>query len=361
MTEPVDVRYLSRRSVLRSVLAFGAGASWITHGVGCRDKRSAVPAGGEIVLYSSIDTDFLKSVVRAFEAKSGGRVLIAGDTEATKTTGLVQRLIAEKDRPRADVWWSSEALGTIKLSALGMLEGYVSESAERDFAAQGGWPAALRGEAKDWYGFALRPRVIVYNTSRVKSRASSCEQVLRGELGPCAMARPQFGTTRGHVGYWASRDKAALRDEFKKAKAAGLRLYDGNSSVVRAVSLGEAHVGITDFDDVIAGQSQGWPVELSMGDGKRNHVLPLCTTPCTAGLIKGGPNPTGARQLLDFLLSEEVETLLATSDSRNVPARPALASRYAPPGYDRIAQPDWRAVAASVDEGLKMAAEELGA
>jgi iron(III) transport system substrate-binding protein len=67
------------------------------------------PPGGEVVLYSSVDDFLLREVVAAFEAESGVRVRLVGDTEATKTTGLVERLLAERGRPREDVWWSSRA------------------------------------------------------------------------------------------------------------------------------------------------------------------------------------------------------------------------------------------------------------
>ena len=55
-------------------------------------------------------------LVDAFEARTGISVLLVGDTEATKTTGLVQRLRAEQNSPRADVFWSSEIFQTIRLA-----------------------------------------------------------------------------------------------------------------------------------------------------------------------------------------------------------------------------------------------------
>ena len=46
------------------------------------------------------------------------------DVEAAKTTGLVNRLIAEKDRPQADVFWSGEFAQTIKLKEEGVVSAY---------------------------------------------------------------------------------------------------------------------------------------------------------------------------------------------------------------------------------------------
>ena len=44
--------------------------------------------------------------------------------------------------------------------------------------------------------------------------------------------------------------------------------------------------------------------------------------------VAGGPNPQAAAQLIDFLLSERIERLLAESVSHNLPVRPGLADQY---------------------------------
>jgi ABC-type Fe3+ transport system substrate-binding protein len=41
-------------------------------------------------------------------------------------------------------------------------------------------------------------------------------------------------------------------------------------------------------------------------------------------VVKGGPNAKAAQKLVDYLVSAEVERMLAQSDSRNVPVREAL-------------------------------------
>jgi hypothetical protein len=51
-----------------------------------------------VVLYVSADDHIARQVVRAVEQQTGIRVDTLGDTEQTKTTGLVNRLRAEKDK-----------------------------------------------------------------------------------------------------------------------------------------------------------------------------------------------------------------------------------------------------------------------
>jgi iron(III) transport system substrate-binding protein len=44
--------------------------------------------------------------------------------------------------------------------------------------------------------------------------------------------------------------------------------------------------------------------------------------PNTVAVMRGCPNPEGARQLVDYLLSAEVETKLAESASHQIPLNP---------------------------------------
>jgi iron(III) transport system substrate-binding protein len=287
-----------------------------------------------VVLYSSVDDYLLRVVVRAFEQETGIRVDLAGDTEATKTTGLVQRLLAERSSPRADVWWSSEPFGTIQLSREGLLEPYTSGH-EAEF--EGGWPVEMRGEQGDWYGFASRARVIVYNTQRLQQEQAPtrlrdlADPRWRGRIG---MARPQFGTTRGHMGALvAICGPDATEAWLRRMRENGLRLYDGNATVVRAVAHGEIDLGLTDTDDVWAGQREGWPVELVFEAPDAGGADGLCSfgpmlIPNTVAMMRGGPNPAAAARLIEFILSERVERLLAESESGNIPVRPGLAAQF---------------------------------
>ena len=50
--------------------------------------------------------------------------------------------------------------------------------------------------------------------------------------------------------------------------------------------------------------------------------------PNTAAVIKGGPHPEEAKVLMDFLLSEQLEQMLAASDSHNCPVHRSLAGQF---------------------------------
>jgi iron(III) transport system substrate-binding protein len=191
------------------------------------------------------------------------------------------------------------------------------------------------------------------------------------------MARPRFGTTGGQMGAIAQNcGLETLRTWLKSMKANGVRLYDGNAGVMRAVANGEIVVGLVDADDVWSGQRQAYPVDLVY---ERNDIAANPTAsfrpgpatleigwgplllPNTAALVKGGPNPANARKLLDYLISEKVERMLAESDSHNIPVHPSLATD---PAFAKYAVKDpmrisLEQVGAIMSESLKACDEVL--
>jgi iron(III) transport system substrate-binding protein len=61
-----------------------------------------------VVVYTAVDEVFSRPIVERFEKEKGIKAMLVPDTEETKSTGLVNGLIAEKERPRADVFWSGD-------------------------------------------------------------------------------------------------------------------------------------------------------------------------------------------------------------------------------------------------------------
>ena len=70
----------------------------------------------KLVVYVSADEYIAREVILAFTQQTGIPVDWVGDTESSKTTGLVTRLRRESGNPVADVFWSSENIGTLQLA-----------------------------------------------------------------------------------------------------------------------------------------------------------------------------------------------------------------------------------------------------
>lgn len=290
-----------------------------------------------VVLYVSADEHIAREVIDRFQKQTGISVQVVGDTEAKKTTGLVERLRAEKDHPQADVFWSSEIGQTILLADEGVLDEHLSD-ATKD------WPREWRDGQRRWFAFAARPRVIVFAPERVPEdqRPDTWMALTNSRWrDKIVMADPRFGTTGTHMGAmlgtWDSDFPGFFRAWSEGLAENNVRLLpSGNAGVVEAVASGEADVGLTDADDVWAAKKRGLKVELiypshaaptkdgeSAGAGEGTLLIPN-----TVARVKGGSHPEQARALVDFLLSAEVERMLAESDSHNVPTREDVRSSY---------------------------------
>ena len=134
----------------------------VVGGGACRSAESPENAARTVTVYVSTDRVFSEPVLREYERRSGVKVNAVYDTEETKSTGLANRLLAEKPRPQADVFWSNEPVRTLVLKSRGVLAPYKSPAAE-------GIPAPLVDPDGYWTGFSARMRVIAYNTKLVTS------------------------------------------------------------------------------------------------------------------------------------------------------------------------------------------------
>jgi len=307
----------------------------------------------KVVLYCSVDQEIAEPIIAEFEEQSGIDVLPRYDTEASKTVGLVQRIRAEAASPIADVFWSSEIFHTIRLARESLLVPYRSDSTKN-------WPVLYADPNGCWYGFALRARVIAYNTTRIAAgdAPQSLEDVLESKWkGRLVMAEPEFGTTGGDVASWfAHYDTAKATETLEALKANDIRLVAGNSTAVRMVATGQADVCFTDTDDVYAAQRNGWPIAMNYLDQGGDGAL---TIPNTAALIKGGGNPKEAEELMEFLLSEQLEKLLFSSDSHNCPIRPALAKQFKHYIIPKALSVDYDKIADNLTAAIRTAREVL--
>lgn len=304
---------------------------WLLLLSGCTGAKSDPPS---VVVYVSADDHLARQVFAEFEKETNIKVRMVGDTEAKKTTALVMQLIAEKDAPQADVFWSSEIFQTVKLAEEGVLAPFESE-------ATADWPEAFRDAGNLWYGFAARARVIVYAPDRVDPEDVPHRWLdlrNRNLKGRIVMADPRFGTTGGHLGamrtFWDENESVGFYERMflhSLATNEARILPSGNAGVVRAVISGEADLGLTDTDDVWAAQARGHNLELvypAHGNEEGETGQGTLLIPNTIGLVAGGPNPEAAGRFIDFMLSEKVERILAESVSHNIPLGPGLADAY---------------------------------
>jgi len=267
---------------------------------GCRKSASR-----EVVVYTSVDQVYAEPILRDFERKSGIRARAVYDVEATKTTGLATRLVAEKDTPRADVFWNNEFANTLLLQRRGILAPYRSPAAQD-------LPGQYRDTGDHWAGMGGRARVLLVNTKKVKQAdyPSSMNDLLNPKwpAKSVGMANPLFGTAATHAAaLYATMGQDKARTFFRRVKARAIRSVDGNSVVRDQVASGQLAWGVTDTDDALGAVERGAPVVIVVPDQRRDGAFVI---PGTVAMIAGAPHPREAEELIDFLLSKQTEDQL---------------------------------------------------
>jgi iron(III) transport system substrate-binding protein len=331
----------------RAVVIVGFGI--VTAAAGCQKSQppstSGAPVGDQrVVVYSSADKEFAELIFRAYEEKTRVNVLPLYDTEETKTAGLTARLVAEKDHPKADVFWSSDTSRAVALVDQKVAESYAPESAA-------GIAARFRSPTGMWTGFAARIRVLLYNTRKVKpsdAPRSILELTQARWRGRFAFANPHFGTMSFHAAALFARwGDARATAFFESLKANGAVVAAGNSDVKDRVSDGRVDVGLLDEDDAVVALRENKPVALLIPDQDGPDALGTPLMPNAALLIRGAPHPDQARRFIEFLTSEEAERILAASDAAQYPLHPGAKGPELLPAVAglRVMDVDYTAVA----------------
>ncbi len=74
---------------------------------GCGAKPDAAKSKTAVVYVSEYQV-FSEPILKDFEKETGIQVKAVFDTEEAKSTGVMNRLMAEKNNPQADVYWANE-------------------------------------------------------------------------------------------------------------------------------------------------------------------------------------------------------------------------------------------------------------
>lgn len=263
-----------------------------------------------LIVYSSHDMIFAKKIFNLFEQKTGIKIIAVSDTEATKSLGLIELIVKEKDSPRCDVFWNNELLGILDLKKKGLLESYKGSGYRRI-------PEKYKDTDGYWTGFAARLRVYIINKQFMQTSYKEIQEKMNSNLEYFAFAKPLFGTTLTHYSVlWDVMGEKALKQFHKDNLKKGMKIVTGNGEVKRLVSHGYCHFGLTDTDDFFDAFDSGKKVDFLPYKLKNGQTIVI---PNTVAIIKGTKKRKLAEQFIDFLLSEEAEIALANSGSRQVP------------------------------------------
>ena len=323
----------------------------------CACDRSDEKPVREVVVYTALDRSFSEPILAEFERRTGIRTLVVYDVESTKSVGLVNRIRSERHRPRCDVFWNNEILNTLLLKREGLLRSVRPANAAL-------YPEEVRDPEGEWHGFAARARVLLVNTRLVpedqtpRSMFDLLDPRWRGQIG---LARPVAGTTATHVAcLFAALGEARAREYLLGLKANEVRLESGNKSCAENVARGLLAIAWTDTDDAVIEVDAGSPVRMLFPDDGPDEPGTLFI-PNTLAAIKDSPHPQEAEQLIDFLLSPEVEERLAKGASAQIPLNRQSRDRgrMRGPGEGRVMRVDFSAAATAWDAAQQFVRDEL--
>ena len=317
----------------------------------------------DIILYCGVDQDQSQGLVTGFEEKLGMTVEFHGESEAARSVGLPKRLRAEKENPRAAVYWSNEIMHMSSLVEEGLIAPLPEGVAER-------FPEEFRDPRGRYIQFGARARVLLVNTELLPDPATHPTSIhdlydaKYKDMGfRTCMAAPLTGTTLTHAVCLLSHHEDWAQTFYERCARAAedgiLKVVASNGRAMKAVSDSSEKIAfcLTDTDDAhIAIAEKGAPVIViypDQGEGQMGTVV----LPNTAGLVAGGPSPDKAAKFLELLAQPGTEQQLAHWRSAQIPVRPDIVDipeHVKRPGVDfRAANFDWYRAAADKDRWLE--------
>ncbi|MCI0541887.1 MAG: extracellular solute-binding protein [Verrucomicrobiales bacterium] len=291
---------------------------------GCKPGSSS---SNTVVVYTSVDDVFARPICERFQKETGIEVKLVPDTEETKSTGLLNRLIAEKARPQAGVFWSGDPVRAAVLKAKGISAPFKPAN-----------PADTSGRFSDpaghWSALSARARVFIVNTNLVPAGATprSINALLDPKWeGKACLANPLFGTSSMHAAaLFETMGEAKAKEFFDGLRANGAKMLSSNGEVKRRVAAGEFAFGLTDTDDASVAMKEGKPVTMVYPGQDSTGTL---IVPNAAVLIANGPNPENGKKFIEYLVTTAVEQALAESEAAQMPLRPGVP---VPSGVKRV-------------------------
>ncbi len=265
-----------------------------------------------VVVYVSEDQVFSEPILKDFEKESGIKVKAVYDTEESKSTGPMNRLLAEKDNPQADVYWANEPIRAEILRQKSISAPYISSNAKEI-------PDTFKNPEGYWAGFSARARILLVKKSLTDKPRSILAYTEPKWKGRAVIANPLFGTTTAEIAalftIWGDDKTKAFLDGMKRNQT---KVSTSNGESADLVASGEFDFALVDSDDGVSRMKQGKPVEVVFPDQGKTDIGSFIV-PNAVIFIKGAPHPDNAKKLIDYLLSKETERKLAFAECAQIP------------------------------------------
>jgi len=280
----------------------------------------------KLVVVTSFPKDLTRKFKKAFENKHPG---LKVEMLKKKTTAGIKYIQETASNNSSDLFWASAPDAFEVLKGDGLLQKY-RPNAPGIPDKVGAYPI---NDPDGYYsGFAAAGYGIMWNKRYLKAKKlpqprewdDLMKAVYHGHVGMSAPSRS--GTTHLTV-------ETLLQGEGWEKGWAKWKFIAGNFKTVTersfgvpdGVNSGDFGIGIVIDFFGLSSKASGFPVDF---------VYPKVTTlvPANVGVINNAPHPQAARAFIDFLLSDEGQTILLDKKIMRLPVNPKAYAK-APPGF----------------------------
>ena len=246
---------------------------------------------GDLTVYTAHGDEIYGPLVEAFETTHPdiNVQVVVGDTGA-----LFQRVQAEAGNPAADVQWGGAIQSYQEFADL--YTAYVSPQADA---------LRVRDPNNKWFPFSLFAQPLSVNTNLVSESdyPTMVKEVTSGrwdEVGGVVLADPNHSGTGVTI---VSGLATGLGWDFMSEVIGAVRATPGSTPMFESVRDGEAAVGWINEDLGAKWEAEGLPFKMIYpSDGVTVQVDGLA-------IIEGGPNTADAKTFIDFIISQEGQTI----------------------------------------------------
>jgi iron(III) transport system substrate-binding protein len=271
-------------------------------------------AQGELVLYCSVQEEWCRPMVAAFEKATGIKVLMT-----RKSSGeFYAQIKAEAANPKGDIWWGGTGDPHLQAAEEGLTDPYVSPRLDelQDWAVRQARAAQFR--TVGIYAGALG---YSFNTKELASRklpeprcwADLAKPIYKDDV---QVANPNSsGTSYTMLATLVQLMGEPKAFDFLKAMHKNVNQYTKSGAApARAAATGEGLIGITFQHDAVTQAVSGAPVKIvSPCEGTGYEIGSM-------SIIKGAKNLANARKWYDWALSPEAQAIAAGVKSFQVPS-----------------------------------------
>ena len=259
-------------------------------------ESGAAEISGDIMIYTSAEDAFISEVCAMFNEKypeANAQYYRSGTEE------VISKIMAEKmtNSLQADLIMVSDAPTFESLKANDLLQPYDSPELDNIYTE-------FVDPEHYYYGTFPAAMGIVYNTNLVTEAPTSWLDLLSEDAkANTVMPNPLYSGTAANALMELTRAGGLGWDYYQGLYDNEVMVVNGNGGVINSVAAGENAYGIVCDSNALAAAASGSPLAF---------VYPEEGVPATAdpiGITTATDNLTTAQAFLDFMLSEDVQTL----------------------------------------------------